>query len=69
MSYAYGEQVEYEHSLIKLEDLGKLQAFSCGNKKLDHFYNESNFFILIYFSNFVFYVTLLFYNKNIQMII
>lgn len=40
MSYAYGEQVEYEHSLIKLEDLGKLQAFSCGNKKLDHFFHK-----------------------------
>lgn len=40
MSYAYGEQVEYEHSLVKLEDYKKLQAFSCGNKNLDHFFHK-----------------------------
>lgn len=40
MSYAYGEQVEYEHSLIKLEDFDKLQAFSCGNKNLDRFFHK-----------------------------
>ena len=40
MNYVYGEQVEYEHSLIKLEDLDKLQAFSCGNKNLDRFFHK-----------------------------
>ena len=40
MSYVYGEDVKYEHCLIKLEDYEKLQAFSCGNNNLDHFFHK-----------------------------
>ena len=31
----YGENIKYKYELITPEDYSKLQAFSCGNKKLD----------------------------------
>lgn len=33
--YTYGEEVKYEKSLLTLEDYDMLQAFWCGNQKLD----------------------------------
>ena len=37
----YGEKIQYECDLVKPEDYDKLQAFSCGNEKLDNFiHNE-----------------------------
>lgn len=35
MKYVYGEEIEYKYDLVKPEDRDKLQAFSCGNEKLD----------------------------------
>ena len=41
MRYLYGEEVEYEYNLIQPEDVTKLQAFSCDNKRLDYYiHNE-----------------------------
>ena len=41
MRYLLGEEVEYEYNLIQPEDAMKLQAFSCGNKRLDYYiHNE-----------------------------
>lgn len=40
MTYLYGEEVNYKYDLLKLEDLKLLQAFSCGNKKLDHYIHD-----------------------------
>ncbi len=40
MKYLYGEEVEYKYDLIKPEDRVKLQAFSCGNQKLDAYIQE-----------------------------
>ena len=37
MKYLYGEEVKYEYDLLKLEDFELLQAFSCGNEKLDYY--------------------------------
>lgn len=35
VKYLYGEEVEYD--LLKLEDFELLQAFSCGNEKLNYY--------------------------------
>lgn len=35
MSYVYGEEIDYEKSLLEQEDKESLQNFSCGNIKLD----------------------------------
>lgn len=40
MSYLYGDEINYKYDLIKPEDLTKLQAFCCGNKKLDHYIHK-----------------------------
>lgn len=41
MAYKYGEEIAYEYHLIRPGDCSALQAFSCGNEKLDHFiHNE-----------------------------
>ena len=41
MKYMYGDEVDYTYDLIKPEDFDKLQAFSCGNVKLDRYiHNE-----------------------------
>ena len=37
VKYLYGEEVKYEYDLLKLEDFELLQAFSCGNEKLDYY--------------------------------
>lgn len=37
VKYLYGEEVKYDHDLLKLEDFKSLQAFSCENKKLDNY--------------------------------
>lgn len=36
----YGNDIQYEIELIKPDDYNKIQAFSCGNMKMDHFYHE-----------------------------
>lgn len=40
MGYLYGEVIKYEYDLIKPEDYELLQAFSCGNEKMDHFIHD-----------------------------
>lgn len=40
MGYLYGEEIKYEYDLIKPEDYELLQAFSCGNEKMDHFIHD-----------------------------
>lgn len=40
MTYKYGEEIAYEYQLIRPEDYNVLQAFSCGNEKLDKFIHE-----------------------------
>ncbi len=41
MNYQYGEEISYDYELIKPEDAKRLQAFSCGNNKLDlYIHNE-----------------------------
>lgn len=41
MAYSYGEEISYDYQLIMPGDFSDLQAFSCGNKKLDYFiHNE-----------------------------
>lgn len=41
MVYSYGEEISYDYQLIMPGDFSDLQAFSCGNKKLDYFiHNE-----------------------------
>lgn len=41
MNYKYGEEISYDYSLIKPGDYCALQAFSCGNERLDNFiHNE-----------------------------
>ena len=40
MAYNYGEEISYDYHLIKPGDFTALQAFSCGNKKLDKFIHE-----------------------------
>lgn len=40
MKYLYGEEVKYKYDLIKPEDKSKLQAFSCGNNKLDMYIQQ-----------------------------
>ena len=37
MKYLYGDEVKYKYDLIMPEDNKKLQAFSCGNEKLDSY--------------------------------
>lgn len=43
MKYEYGEEVDYKYDLIEPEDMEKLQAFSCGNQKLDTYIHEELF--------------------------
>lgn len=40
MAYNYGEEIAYDYCLIKPEDYDILQAFSCGNEKLDGFIHK-----------------------------
>lgn len=40
MAYKYGEEIAYEYHLIRPGDVNALQAFSCGNEKLDTFIHE-----------------------------
>lgn len=40
MAYKYGEEIAYEYHLIRPGDFNALQAFSCGNEKLDNFIHE-----------------------------
>ena len=40
MAYRYGEEIAYEYYLIRPGDFNALQAFSCGNEKLDKFIHE-----------------------------
>lgn len=40
MRYKYGEEISYEYCLIKPEDYYLLQAFSCGNERLDNFIHD-----------------------------
>ena len=40
MDYKYGEEIAYEYCLIRPEDYNILQAFSCGNEKLDNFIHD-----------------------------
>ena len=37
MKYIYGEEVRYKHDLVRPEDFDKLQAFSCGNSRMDDY--------------------------------
>ncbi len=43
MKYLFGEDVKYKYDLVKPEDVDNLQAFSCGNEKLDYFIKEEMF--------------------------
>ena len=38
--YKYGEEVEYEFTLLNFSDKEKLQKFNCGNKKLNSFIHD-----------------------------
>lgn len=38
--YKYGEEVEYEFTLLTPADKTKLKSFTCGNEKLDKFIQE-----------------------------
>lgn len=40
MAYNYGEEISYDYHLIKPGDYVALQAFSCGNEKLDKFIHD-----------------------------
>lgn len=37
MAYNYGEEISYDYHMIKPGDYTALQAFSCGNERLDKF--------------------------------
>lgn len=41
MKYLYGKDIKYKYDLIKPEDFEKLQAFSCGNQKIDDFIHKN----------------------------
>lgn len=40
MSHVYGEEIKYECDLLKPEDYDALQAFSCGNVRLDSYIHK-----------------------------